>query len=239
MSGVYVEDPFMRIVEVVWKKKEPPDGGPPPGGEEGPCGTLSLQGSPGIANYSEGQGIHVLDSTGVWYVGRATSGSIQPDKPFGMVNAITVYGYVPPSAYVWSQPKSWTIAFGAPGPVAGLPPLYRLNVFRNINTQVFAGLDFEQYLTVAPSDRTDISSGGSLTVELQKAGEIYPPVYTVDTFERGAGIWVRLSRPGGGIHAHCKDETSNALPPQPPGYVMEGSKYPAPGSTNDPLKPAG
>jgi hypothetical protein len=239
MSGVFVEDPWSRIVDVHWKKKKPdeppPDGGPP---VEGPCGTLLLQGEGGYADYSQGQGIHMLDGTGVWYVAPELHPP-QPDKPFSLINAVTVYNYLPANSYVWSQPANWTIAFG-PAPPTASPEgheRYRLNVFRNLNIQVFAGLGVEEYLAVTPNQRADISLGGSLTVQPQQEREIYPPIYTVDLFDRVGQSWTRTGFPGGGIHAHCKQETAGGLPPQPPGFDMEEAKYPAPGSTNDPLKP--
>lgn len=224
----FVEDPWSRIVAVHWKDDD--DGGGPGPGEPGPCGQVLLQGLVGLGDTTNNTGIHLLDGAGVWFVSRNTAAH-PLDKPFTMTNALIIYGYVPENTYVWSAPGSWTIAFGTP-----LRPSdqFRLNVYRNLNTQAFANLGRDDYMAVPPDQTTPLA--GALTVEAQRADETYQPVYTVDYYDALAVQWNRYAFPGGGIQAHCAEETPGGLPPQPPDYVIIRTGE-APGSTNAPLKP--
>jgi len=220
---VFVEDPLSRIVRVHWK-----DSPEPPGpGDDDVCGKILLNGASG-ADFG-GQGIIVLKSDGPWSVAAAGNMGIDlpPDQPYGLINALAAYFYEPRDTLVWNTAESFTVSFGAS---AHPTDQFRLQEYRNVNVQRFAGLYTPE--DVPPDQR--ISLPGSMTILKQQPGEIYPPFYTVEY--KFYTFWVRHLYPGGGIQAHCIHETIDGLPPQPPDYVLD-LYQPYPGSSSDPVRP--
>jgi hypothetical protein len=244
----YRESPLEQLVEIRLPKKKPPDGGGGPSDFRAACGAFiygTLPGTP--VGYT---GVQVLDDVNMYLSTRDTTPGHDPKKPIMYFPAFTEYmsghGTDPPSPilnhwpYIWWSPGSWTIT-NYPEVYGGTDDNYRFLEFRNVNLQVF---DPNSYNT-APDRAVD---GNTITILHQTAGEIYPPFFILEHL--GSLGSPRVIYPHIKVQAHCLHETEGGgfydpltgLPPQPPGWGTFFDpagfwKYPAPGSTDDPIRP--
>lgn len=219
---VFVEDPLSRIVAVHWEEPpEPPD----PGTGDGVCGQVLIHAPVGVG--FGGAGIMVLKTDGVWLVARNDIPDQPPDQPYMLLNALAAYFYEPRDTLVWNTAGSFTAGFSGTSTTQ-----FRINEYRNINIQRFAGLPDPDWRAFPPAQQTSLP--GFLVIRSQLPDEIYPPFYTVEYLQ--SGKWLRHPYPGGGIQAHCEHETIGGLPPQPPDYVLD-IKQQLPGSSSDPVVP--
>jgi hypothetical protein len=237
----YVEAPIERVVDIHWKKKHDPDDPNDPGEPSDfrqTCGAFhngQLGGLP--LGFS---GIYILDAYFLYMRIVDQNPGRLPDKPYRYFPKTSDYqslGITPSAPYVWTLPD-WTVYYHS----ADRPT--RIKLYRNVNIQVF------DYNNTEP----DLIVENNLEVERQgaPAAEIYPPFFIVEYFFSDEVGWVVYPDPGVWVQARCcpkpgasgcsKFETTEGLPPQPPGwgtffdpYTLV--QYPAPGSTNDPVRP--
>jgi len=234
----YVEFPTDPVVNVNWKKKpdDPNDPGDPSDFRQ-TCGAFKngqLGGLP--VGFS---GIYILDVLNMYMRIPDQNAGHLPTKPYTYFPKFSDYqslGITPSLPYVWTNPSSWTVYYHT-----STRPT-RIKEFRNVNIQVF------DFTNATPDQTVD----NNLEIEFQRGNEIYPPFFIVEFLFSDEVGWVVSPDPGVTIQAHCcpkpgaagciKFETTEGLPPQPPGWgtffdPYSLVQYPAPGSTADPVRP--
>jgi hypothetical protein len=242
----YVEFPTDPVVNVNWKKKpdDPNDPGDPTDFRQ-TCGAF-INGHSG--SFVGSTGVYILDGYWLYQQHPDASPGHLPTKPYNYFNQMEYYNYFLNGSlpYIWSQPSSWTVT-GADYAAGAV-----FKEFRNVNIQVFTGHN------AAP----DQVATGSIEIQSQREGEVYPPAFTV---ENGSG-GIYAADPPLVVQAHCcpkpgasgcnKFETPGywpgfdaspgelmaMAPPQPAGWGTFFDPrtlvvYPAPGSTDEPVRP--
>ena len=230
----YIESPIDRIVDVHWKKKDEPE--PPPDTENGPgagtCGQGKYGMVPGVPSGIATNAYLFLDLYGMYVMAKDFSTNHAPDKPYQYYPAFNDYvlvGLMEWIPFVWNRPGSFTVNYI--GPTSG--GAWRISVWYNVNPQAFI-------VSTPPREAPDLSIGGTLAEIPVMPGAIYPPFFAVE-FNFGDG-WHAHIYPKITVQAHCLETTLGALPPQPSGWgtIIDPKAmipYPAPGSTNDPIRP--
>lgn len=233
MSGVFVEDPWSRIVDVNWKKKDkPPE---PPGGRPhmGKCGGYYWEHDRLYSPFPNG--IMVLESQYLCLMFFDLTPGYNHDVPCAYANPF--WHYFPhldgsEYPYTWSSPRSYTISHpGFRDPFTGALIESRVAYGRNLNIQLLATAPFG---TAIPVDAVS-SPMGSLQLEGWRPDEFYPPFVMVEE-KRAGDQWLGHRNPGLDVRAHC-DEESAGLPPQFLFWKGWNPPYPAPGNVKWPLAP--
>jgi hypothetical protein len=230
----YVEFPTDPVVGVHWKKKdEPPDPGDGGGPGAGICGEgqYGFLGGTWVGTFNNGY--FTLYDYGMYELAKNLHPT-QADQPYMYFPAFVDYvvaGLQPWIPFVWAAPRKWTVKYEPLPGVESLP--HFINIWYNVNPQVFASTPTKP----AP----DLRIGDSGDVEWRLT-DSYPPIFGLSQINDDGEVSHDPYPQRLKVQAHCTQETTGALPPQPDGWGTEydpNSFTPHPlGSTNDPLRPS-
>ena len=241
---LFVEDPLSRIVRVHWKDDDDP--GVPPDSFY-PCGAFKHGYGlvPPIFGNNPGLSIFILDDFNIYGIG-------YDDDPISVTKPLNYWwstaDYLPRTEvidrrdvpYIWGPGVNWTVTVDT----ATLAARYPTYFTGGIRIQEFRNLNIQRFTHEGPfPDR--VVEATTMDIARQAAGEIFPPGFrvlmTVNDFPLPppTGFWRTVLYPPTLVQAHCLHETPGEYPPLPPGYPPGNYwyKYPAPGSTEWPLRP--